>query len=105
MEVGPPGSPCRRRSQTTAVSCRSRAGVGSDCGQGPPTAGQVSDEKTNMCKPLLTHRKKYDGIETGECGYPRDNDAALVASRVRELPVCGPGGARCIGGVSSSQAL
>jgi hypothetical protein len=36
----------------------------------------VSDEKTNMCKPLLTHRKNYEGIETGGCGYPRDNDAA-----------------------------
>jgi hypothetical protein len=57
MEVGPPGSPCRRRSQTTAVSCRSRAGVGSDCGHGSPRAGQVSDEKTNVREPLLTHRK------------------------------------------------
>jgi len=56
MEVGPPGSPCRRRSQTAAVSCRSRAGVGSDCGDGPQLAGQVCDEKTNVCEPLLTHR-------------------------------------------------
>jgi hypothetical protein len=53
---GPPGSPCRRGTQTTAVSCRSRAGVGSDCGKGPLPAGQVCDEKTNMCEPLLTHR-------------------------------------------------
>jgi hypothetical protein len=56
MEVGPPGSPCRRRSQTAAVSCRSRAGVGSDCGNGPQPAGRVCDEKTNVCEPLLTHR-------------------------------------------------
>jgi hypothetical protein len=56
MEVGPPGSPCRRRSQTAAVSCRSRAGVGSDCGEGPGVGGQVGDEKTNVCEPLLTHR-------------------------------------------------
>jgi hypothetical protein len=56
MEVGPPGSPCRRRTQTAAVSCRLRAGVGSDCGKGPQPAGQVCDEKTNMCEPLLTHR-------------------------------------------------
>ena len=35
MEVGPPGSPSSRGSQTAAVSCRSRAGVGSDCGKGP----------------------------------------------------------------------
>ncbi len=56
MEVGPPGSPSRRRAQTAAVSCRLRAGVGSDCGEGPLSAGQVRDEKTNMCEPLLTHR-------------------------------------------------
>jgi hypothetical protein len=56
MKVGPSGSPSRRRSQTAAVSCRSRAGVGSDCGEGPLSAGQVSDEKANVCEPLLTHR-------------------------------------------------
>ena len=32
MEVGPPGSPCRRGVQTAVVSCRSKAGVGSDYG-------------------------------------------------------------------------
>ena len=57
MEVGPAGSPCRRRAQTAAVSCRLRAGVGSDCGEGPLSVGQVCDEKTNVCEPLLTHRK------------------------------------------------
>ena len=57
MEGGPPGSPCRRRSQTATVSFRSRAGVGSDCGEGPLPAGQVGDEKTNVSKPLMTHRK------------------------------------------------
>jgi hypothetical protein len=30
--------------------------VGSDCGNGPQPAGQVRDEKTNVCEPLLTHR-------------------------------------------------
>ena len=29
----------------------------------------------------------------------------MRASGVRELPACGPGGVRCIGGVSSLQAL
>jgi hypothetical protein len=29
----------------------------------------------------------------------------VSASEARELPACGPGGVRCIGGVSSSQAL
>jgi len=33
-----------------------RAGVGSDCGEGPLSVGQVSDEKTNRVEPLLTHR-------------------------------------------------
>jgi hypothetical protein len=56
MEVGPPGSPSRRRAQTAAVSCRSRAGVGSDCGKGPLSAGQVGNEETNRVEPLLTHR-------------------------------------------------
>jgi len=46
-----------RRAQTAAVSCRSRAGVGSDCGKGPQAAGQVCDGKTNGSEPLLTHRK------------------------------------------------
>ena len=36
MEVGPPGSLCRQRTQTAVVSSRSRAGVGSDCGKGSP---------------------------------------------------------------------
>ena len=57
MEGGPPGSPGRRRAQTAAVSFRSRAGVGSDRGKGPQGAGQVCDGKTNVCEPLLTHRK------------------------------------------------
>ena len=39
MEVGPPGSPGRRRAQTAAVSFRLRAGVGSDRGKGPQGSG------------------------------------------------------------------
>ena len=106
MEVGPPGSPCRRRSQTTAVSCRSRAGVGSDCGEGPLPAGQVSDEKTNMCEPLLTHRNVNDDIETGaSTPAPGQGRARRACPGARELPARGPGGVRCKGGVSSSQAL
>ena len=65
MEVGPPGSPCRRGAQTAVMSCRSIAGVGSDYGNGSLTAGQVCDEKTNMVEPLLTHRKTIDSIATG----------------------------------------
>src|ERR1700677_3076914 len=66
MEAGPPGSPCRRSLQTAAVSCRLRAGVGSDCGKGPQSAGQVSDEKTNVGKPLLTQRKVQMSSKPGK---------------------------------------
>src|SRR6202040_588677 len=55
----------RRRTQTATVSCRSRAGVGSDCGKGPQSAGQVCDEKTNVCKPLLTHREHETASKPG----------------------------------------
>ena len=65
MEVGPPGSPCRRGAQTTVVSCRSKAGVGSDYGNGSLSAGQVCDEKTNMVEPLLTHRKTMTASQPG----------------------------------------
>ena len=105
MEVGPPGSPCRRRAQTAAVSCRSRAGVGSDCGKGLLTAGQVSDEKTNMCEPLLTHRNlERRHRNRGGCSIPGQRHAWRVPSAGKR-PACGPGGVRCRGGVSSSQAL
>jgi hypothetical protein len=65
MEVGPPGSPCRRGAQTAVMSCRSKAGVGSDYGNGSLTAGQVCDEKTNMVEPLLTHRKIMTASQPG----------------------------------------
>jgi len=65
---------------------------------------KVSDEKTNVCEPLLTHRKIKDDAETGAGAGPGTKARALVrVPRAGELPVCGPGGVRCIGGVSSSQ--
>jgi len=106
MEVGPPGSPCRRRSQTTAVSCRSRAGVGSDCGEVPLSAGQVGDEKMNVCEPLPTHREKSRWHRNrGLWVAPGHRHALLGVPSARGRPACCPGGARCIGGMSSSQAL
>ena len=105
MEGGPPGSPCRRRSQTAAVSCRSRAEVGSDCGKGPLRAGQVGDEKTNESEPLLTHRDKRQWHRNrGLCSTPGQRRAGGLPS-ARKRPACSPGGVRCEGGVSSSQAL
>ena len=38
---------------------RSRAGVVSVAAKVLRIAGQVGDEKTNMCEPLLTHRNIY----------------------------------------------
>jgi hypothetical protein len=65
MEVGPPGSPCRRGAQTAVMSCRSKAGVRSDYGNGSLTAGQVCDGKTNVVEPLLTHRKIMTASQPG----------------------------------------
>ena len=70
MEVGPPGSPCRRGAQTAVMSCRSKAGVGSDHGIGSLSAGQVCDEKTNMVEPLLTHRKTMTASQPGLVHIP-----------------------------------
>jgi hypothetical protein len=105
MGVGPPGSPCRRRAQTAAVSCRLRAGVGSDCGEGPQSAGQVSDEKTNVSEPLMTHRKPSRWHRNRGRSQAPGQGRAVGASSARGRPACCPGGARCKGGVSSSQAL
>ncbi len=106
MEADPPGSPCRRGAQTAAVSCRSRAGVGSDCGKGLQSAGQVRDEKTSMCEPLQTHRQIERWHQNrGRVELPGQRRAHRGASSARGRPACCPGGVRCIGGVSSSQAL
>ena len=84
---------------------RSRAGVVSAAGDVSLLAGRVCDEKTNMCEPLLTHRNETTmASKLGSVGGP-GTKARCGGPSVGELPVCGPGGARCIGGVSSSQAL
>ena len=50
MEVGPPGSPSKRRSQSTAVSFQLRAGVGSDCGN---DYADLVDHPAEFFEPLL----------------------------------------------------
>ncbi len=68
--------------------------------------GLVCDEKTNMCEPLLTHRKdKRRHRNRGLWVDPGQRHALRGEPSARERPVCGPGGVRCIGGVNSSQAL
>ena len=66
----------------------------------------MCDEKTNVSEPLLTHRN----VER----WHRNRGRHVTPGQRRALVACpqpggglraGPGGARCIGGVSSSQAL
>jgi hypothetical protein len=85
---------------------RSRAGVVSVAAKVLRIAGQVGDEKTNRCEPLLTHRNIYMvASKLGPEGCPRTKARPRGGPVARKRPACGPGGARCIGGVSSSQAL
>ncbi len=85
---------------------RSRAGVVSVAGKGPLSAGQVSDGKTNMCEPLLTHRNaERRHHNRGRSVAPGQRQADVGVPSARRRPVCRPGGARCKGGVSPSQAL
>ena len=85
---------------------RLRAGVVSVAVEVPRVAGQVCDEKTNVCEPLLTHRNKQRRHRNRTVwGVPGQRRAFRGAPSAGERPACGPGGARCIGGVSSSQAL
>jgi hypothetical protein len=58
-----------------------------------------------VCEPLLTHRKPQRWHRNrGRMTTPGQRHAGGVPS-ARERPAGGPGGARCIGGVSPSQAL
>ena len=67
--------------------------------------GQVCDEKTNVSEPLLTHRKnKTLASKPGEFRIPGTKVRPVGVPSVRGQPACRPDGARCIGGVSSSQA-
>ncbi len=59
------------------MSCRSRAEVGSDCGKGSRTVGQVGDGKTNVVGPLLSIERINDVIETRVGSYPWENGAPL----------------------------
>ena len=75
---------------------RLRAGVVSVAVEVPRVAGQVCDEKTNVCEPLLTHRRENGGIETGSCGWVRDKG---VLFGVRPQPGSGLRVASVVSGV------
>ena len=67
---------------------------------------QVCDEKTNVCEPLLTHRKHpMVTSKPGMEAFSGTKARVGCVPSARKRPACGPGGVRCIGGVSSSQAL
>lgn len=75
-------------------------------GNGSLSAGQVSDEKTNVSESLITHRnRRMTASKPGAGGIPGTKATTLVSPSARKRPACCPGGARCRGGVSSSQAL
>jgi hypothetical protein len=66
---------------------RLRAGVVSVAVEGPLSAGQVGDEKTNVCEPLLTHRKNRTmASKPGLSGVPGMKAHPIVAV------CCEPGG-------------
>jgi len=54
MEVWPSGFAVQAENSNHRKLRRLRAGVVSVAVEGPLSAGQVCDEKTNMCEPLLT---------------------------------------------------
>jgi hypothetical protein len=70
MEVWPSGFAVQAEIPNHCKLRRSRAGVVSVAAKASPGAGQVCDEKTNVCEPLLTHRNVGNGIETGEVHGP-----------------------------------
>jgi hypothetical protein len=59
-----------------------------------------------VSEPLLTHRQKpMKASKPGLACGPGTKARRRGVPSAGELPVCGPGGVRCKGGVSSSQAL
>jgi len=69
------------------------------------TAGQLSNEKTNVCESLLTHRNKQRRCRNRGRRLASGQRRTLRAPSARERPACGPGGARCKGDVISLQVL
>src|SRR3954451_9037892 len=105
MEEGPSGFAVQAEIPNHRKLRRLRAGVVSVAVEVPRVAGQVCDEKTNVCEPLLTHRNKQRWHRNRTVsGGPGQRRALRGAPSTGERPACGPGGAPCIGGVSSSQA-
>jgi hypothetical protein len=72
----------------------------------PLLAVRCATKKTNVSEPLLTHRNGERWHRNRGCAYlPGHWRARSGAPSARKRPACCPGGARCRGGVSLSQAL
>ena len=85
MRVGPSGSDCRIRSQTTLKLLGSKAPVVSVQGKGATRSHQVRIRKTNGSESPLKCRKRRDAIES--------RLQSLACDRAWEIPVyCSSGG-------------
>src|SRR5260370_39099275 len=78
MEVWPSGLAVQAGSPNHRKLRRSRAVVVSVPGKGPARPGQVSDEKTNVCEPLLTHRKTLNRHQNPGLGLVPGTKAHLM---------------------------
>ncbi len=84
MEVWPSGFAVQAGSPNHRKLRRLRAGVVSVAGKGPLSAGQVCDGKTNVCEPLLTHRKAdrwHQNREGAELPGQRRADGGVPSAR------------------------
>jgi hypothetical protein len=90
MRVGPSGSDCRIRVQTTASCAGTMAGVVS-VAEKARTTRQVCAGKTNVSEPLMTCRKRKDVAET--------RLRSLVWDEARRVPADWPSGDRHEDGV------
>ena len=102
----PSGLAVQAESSNHRKLLRSRAVVVSVAAKGPLPAGQVSDEKTSMCDTTADASKQTKTApKPGWCANPGTKAHQAVRPQSGGIPARRPGGARCKGGVSSSQAL
>ena len=85
---------------------RSRAVVVSVAAKGPLPAGQVCDEKTSVCDTTADASKEATtASKPGTLCGPGTKARPGRVPQPGGIPARRPGGARCLGGVSSLQAL
>jgi hypothetical protein len=96
MRVGPSGSGCRTRAQTTGCCSGPMIGVVSETEKAGPTR-QVSAVKTNVSEPSMTCRKRRN--------VHRNRAPVVGSGQAREKPADGSSGDRHEDGVSTVQAL